>query len=140
MGALHQITVFTDHRNLEYFSAAKVLNRRQARWLQFLVDFDYAIQYRPGQLGGKPNLLSRRINYELKEGDEHMEQQCKSLIDPSKFVNFTATQHNPVNHTNLVANSGTKRNNQKMIMLKKDSKKMFKHPVDYDVSSNAAPK
>ena len=33
-GANHQITVFTDHNNLELFTTTKILNRRQARWAQ----------------------------------------------------------------------------------------------------------
>jgi len=31
-GATHQVQVFSDHQNLEYFPTTKVLNRRQARW------------------------------------------------------------------------------------------------------------
>jgi len=31
-GATHQIQVFSDHHNLEYFTRTKILNRRQARW------------------------------------------------------------------------------------------------------------
>jgi hypothetical protein len=31
-GCPHTVTVFSDHRNLEYFQTARVLNRRQARW------------------------------------------------------------------------------------------------------------
>jgi len=31
-GATHQVQVFSDHHNLEYFTTTKVLNRRQARW------------------------------------------------------------------------------------------------------------
>ena len=31
-GATHQIQVFSDHQNLEYFTTTKVLNRQQARW------------------------------------------------------------------------------------------------------------
>jgi len=33
-GAQHQVQVFSDHQNLEYFTTTKVLNRRQARWAQ----------------------------------------------------------------------------------------------------------
>jgi len=35
-GAIHQVQVYSDHRNLEYFTTTKVLNRRQARWAQEL--------------------------------------------------------------------------------------------------------
>jgi hypothetical protein len=35
-GATHPFTVYTDHKNLEYFTTTKVLNRRQARWSELL--------------------------------------------------------------------------------------------------------
>src|SRR5437016_14250070 len=31
-GSEHQVEIWTDHKNLEYFMSAKQLNRRQARW------------------------------------------------------------------------------------------------------------
>jgi RNase H-like domain found in reverse transcriptase/Reverse transcriptase (RNA-dependent DNA polymerase) len=36
-GAQHKITIWTDHKNLEYFKTAKKLNRRQARWSLYIV-------------------------------------------------------------------------------------------------------
>jgi hypothetical protein len=35
-GAEHTLQLVTDHKNLEYFMTKKLLNRRQARWSQFL--------------------------------------------------------------------------------------------------------
>ncbi|SPC67775.1 related to Gag-pol polyprotein [Ustilago sp. UG-2017b] len=46
-GAKFPVQVLTDHRSLEYFTTTKQLNRRQARWLELLSDFDFVIQYRP---------------------------------------------------------------------------------------------
>jgi RNase H-like domain found in reverse transcriptase len=43
--------VFTDHKNLEYFMSTKQLNRRQARWAEFLSEFNFKIMYRPGKQG-----------------------------------------------------------------------------------------
>jgi len=43
------ISVLTDHKNLEYFMMTKLLNRRQARWAQFLTQFNFKIVYRPGK-------------------------------------------------------------------------------------------
>ena len=45
-----------------------------------LADFNFIIQYRPGKLGGKPDILSRRLDYVLQEGDTHREQQKTTLI------------------------------------------------------------
>jgi hypothetical protein len=47
-GTIHQVQVFSDHQNLEYFTTTKVLNRRQARWAQELAGIDFKIYYRPG--------------------------------------------------------------------------------------------
>ena len=44
-GSPHQVIVFSDHKNLAYFQNARVLNRQQARWAQFLTRF-FKITYR----------------------------------------------------------------------------------------------
>jgi len=67
-GATHQIQVFSDHHNLEYFTTTKILNRRQARWAQELVSIDFKIFYRPGTQNSKPNALSRRSEYRPEKG------------------------------------------------------------------------
>src|SRR5260221_12560664 len=50
----------TDHKNLEYFTTPKKLTRRQARWSEFLSEFNLSIRFRPGRLGAKPNALTWR--------------------------------------------------------------------------------
>jgi len=67
-GAQHQVQVFSDHQNLEYFTTTKVLNRRQARWAQELAGIDFRIYYRPGTQNGKPDALSRRSEYRPGKG------------------------------------------------------------------------
>ncbi|KAF8756853.1 hypothetical protein RHS01_03813 [Rhizoctonia solani] len=57
------VQVFTDHRNLEYWMQARTFNRRHARWRIFLSDFNFEIHYRPGKQSGKPDALSRRLDY-----------------------------------------------------------------------------
>jgi hypothetical protein len=52
------VQVFTDHKNLEYFITTKQLNRRQARWAEFLSEFNFKIMYRPGKQGEKPDILT----------------------------------------------------------------------------------
>ena len=67
----HPIQVLSDHRNLEYFMSTKLLNRRHARWTEFLSRFNFRIVYRPGKLGGKPDALTRRSgDLPPKRGDE----------------------------------------------------------------------
>ena len=68
-GAQHKITVYSDHKNLEYFTKTKTLNRRQARWSEYLGSFDFVIEYRSGLKNGKPDALSRRADYRPEEGN-----------------------------------------------------------------------
>ena len=67
-GAMHQVQVYSDHQNLEYFTTTKVLNRRQARWAQELAGIDFRIYYQPGLQNGKPDALSRRSEYRPEKG------------------------------------------------------------------------
>ena len=55
----HQVTVYTDHKNLQYFMSTRVLNRRQARWNMALSKFDFGIIHRLGKQQGLSNALSR---------------------------------------------------------------------------------
>jgi len=58
-GSASPIDVVTDHKNLEYFSTSKVLSRQQARWSEFLSQFNLVICSHPGKLGAKPDTLTR---------------------------------------------------------------------------------
>jgi len=67
-GATHQVQVYSDHQNLEYFTTTKVLNRWQARWIQELAGINFRIYYQPGTQNGKPDALSRHSEYRPEKG------------------------------------------------------------------------
>ncbi|SAL96256.1 hypothetical protein [Absidia glauca] len=90
-GSPHQTVVLTDHRNLEYFMAAKKLNRRQARWAIELSTFNFVIQYRPGSKNTKADALSRRSDLFFEGGDTADKQPIRSLLRPDQFVVAAAT-------------------------------------------------
>jgi hypothetical protein len=58
-GAQHLVTIHTDHKNLEYFMSAKVLNRQHARWSISLSRFKFVITYRPSSKQIQFDALSR---------------------------------------------------------------------------------
>jgi len=58
-GSASAIDVVTNHKNLEYFSTTKILTRRQARWSEYLSQFNLIIRFHPGRLGTKPDALTR---------------------------------------------------------------------------------
>ena len=74
------IDVVTDHKNLEYFSTTKVLTRRQARWSEYLSQFNLIIRFRPGRLGTKPDSLTRRWDVYPKGGNSDY-----AAVNPSNF-------------------------------------------------------
>ena len=81
-GATHQVIVYPDHKNLEYFMSTCVLNRRQARWNMSLPRFDFGIVHRPGKQQGLSDALFRRSNLIPKEGEAAYDQQCTILLKP----------------------------------------------------------
>ena len=78
----HQITIYSDHQNLKYFQCTTVLNRRQARWAQKLMPFNFVIIYRKGSLNGKADALSRRPGYRLTEED----YVPQTFFKPGQFI------------------------------------------------------
>ncbi len=79
------VKILTDHKNLEYFTTTKMLNRRQARWSEFLSRFNFRIQYRPGKQGQKPDALTRRSEDLPKEGDERLQHQSQVVLKRENF-------------------------------------------------------
>ena len=63
------VDVVMDHKNLEYFSTTKLLTCHQARWSEFLSQFNLVIHFHPGKLGTKPDTLTRCWDVYPKKGD-----------------------------------------------------------------------
>jgi len=47
-GTTYPVQVYTDYKNLKYFTTTKELNRRQIRWAEFLSEFNFEIHYKKG--------------------------------------------------------------------------------------------
>lgn len=83
-GSKFRVDVFTDHHNLEYFTTAKVLNRRQARWAQLLATYWFVIHYRPGKQNGKADVLSRLEQHRPEKGGDE-DQPITSVLKKEHF-------------------------------------------------------
>ncbi|XP_078518423.1 LOW QUALITY PROTEIN: retrotransposon-like protein 1 [Lissotriton helveticus] len=81
LGARHVVTVFTDHRNLQFLKSARTLTPRQLRWSLFFADFDFVLTYKPGVMNGKADALSR-----LNVGENQKARQEEYLIPKEKIV------------------------------------------------------
>ena len=53
------VKIFIDHKGLIYFAEGRDLSRRQARYLDILLEINIKIQYRPGPKNTKTNALTR---------------------------------------------------------------------------------
>ncbi|KAG0159972.1 hypothetical protein PDIDSM_7499 [Penicillium digitatum] len=78
------VKVITDHRNLEYFTTTKLLNRRQARWSEFLSRFNFKIT---------------RSEDIPKEGERLAHQSQTVLKKENLQINVTTRQRNGVTTT-----------------------------------------
>ena len=45
-----EVVVKTDNVATSYFQTQKKLSPNQARWQDFLVEFDYVLEYKPGRI------------------------------------------------------------------------------------------
>jgi len=64
-GAQYKFEIWTDHKNLEYFMKAQKLNRRQARWVLYLSQFDFILKHVAESKMGKADGLSRRADWKV---------------------------------------------------------------------------
>ena len=55
--------MFTDYQNLIYFFTTKELNRRQVRWAEFILSYNFKIYYYRGSENGRADALSRRTDH-----------------------------------------------------------------------------
>ncbi|CEL56321.1 hypothetical protein RSOLAG1IB_11892 [Rhizoctonia solani AG-1 IB] len=85
-GTTESITVFTDHRNLEYWKESRTFNQRHARWHLLLADFNFQIVYRPGKQSGKPDALSRRSDH------ANIPPDSQSMLPQSVFANLATVR------------------------------------------------
>ena len=57
LGDRHTFGIWSDHLNLQYFRKPQKLNRRQARWVTELADYDFVLVHKPGAQMLKSDLL-----------------------------------------------------------------------------------
>ena len=64
-----EFEIWTDHQNLCYFRKAQKLNRRQARWVTELGEYNFTMHHKPGKTNIKADILSRRVDHNRGEDD-----------------------------------------------------------------------
>src|ERR1044072_9162582 len=80
-------TIFSDHKSLKYLFDQKDLNRRQRRWMEFLKDYEFTLQYHSGKANVVADALSRKAIHVFSLMIEEMEL-LESLRDLSLNVDL----------------------------------------------------
>ena len=100
-GSPHQIIVFSDHERLAYLQNARVLNRRQAWWAQFLTHFGFKITFSPGKQQGKANALSWRSYLAPHLAIPAFDNQMWVILCPTR-LQATSVFNTPLDPTLLI--------------------------------------
>jgi hypothetical protein len=98
-GSKHQVQVYTDHKNLIYFTTTKELNRRQVRWAETLATYNFRISYVKGTENARADALSRKpeyLNNKKHESRAILKQEEDSLV--FNIQHLAATVSSPL-HT-----------------------------------------
>jgi integrase-like protein/reverse transcriptase-like protein len=90
LGTNHSIHVRTDHKNLQYFRQPQKITGRQARWMEFLQDFDFVLDHIPGHSNTIADLLSCR-----KDLNKGVDSQTRILLSPSLFLRKAYLEDDP---------------------------------------------
>jgi Reverse transcriptase (RNA-dependent DNA polymerase)/RNase H-like domain found in reverse transcriptase/Integrase zinc binding domain/Retroviral aspartyl protease/Chromo (CHRromatin Organisation MOdifier) domain len=85
-GSKHTITIITDHHSLKHFETQPNLTSRQARWAEFLSEFDYKIIYKEGKDNVVADALSRRSDL---KGDNNNNNH--TIIDTVNTLNISVS-------------------------------------------------
>ena len=80
-----------DHKNLTFFKQAQKLNRRQARWMLDLADYNLKLIHVPGSKLCTPDALSRQPDLIPKIDNDN---KGVTLLPQSLFINLIDTDLN----------------------------------------------
>ena len=71
----------TDHYSLQYLRTQPQLSKRQARWLDFIAEFDFDVVHKPGKSNVVADALSRLnvLDCAATSSGQHMDNIWKNL-------------------------------------------------------------
>ena len=85
-GTAMPVKVLTDHKGLEYFMTTKKLTPRQARWAEFLSEFNFVVTYQSGKKNDKADALTRKPNERpISDEDSRQEHRMRVLLPPGRI-------------------------------------------------------
>jgi RNase H-like domain found in reverse transcriptase/Reverse transcriptase (RNA-dependent DNA polymerase) len=86
-----QTTVVTDHANLQYYRQPQKINRRVARYLGDLAEYNFKLVHKPGRLN-RADHLSRRPDYDEGKEDNKEVQVLQDAMFANAVVSLDLEQ------------------------------------------------
>ena len=87
--------VITDHKNIEWWTTMRDLNRRQARWSLYLSQFTFKVTYKKGE-SMQADALSRFSTDHVSDRDDNRQI---TVILPKHFQTVAAAHYKPASDT-----------------------------------------
>jgi ribonuclease HI len=81
-----QFDLFSDHKSLKHLFDQRELNMRQRRWMEYLKDFDFNLNYHPG----KANVVADALSHKALYASELLMHQC-GLYEKFRYLNLKVT-------------------------------------------------
>ena len=132
------IDIIMDYKNLEYFLTTKILSYCQARWLEFLFQFNLIICFCPEHLGSKPDTITHKKYLYLREGRAMYNSINSQNICPIfiynqliTFLQATALVSLTLQTTTVIDVDGLYSNIWLAIIQDKILQEYLHHPVKY---------
>ncbi|GMF57314.1 unnamed protein product [Phytophthora fragariaefolia] len=111
--------IYTDHASLRTATSSPHLSQRMARWLSFVAEYNFTVEYKPGKQNVLADAPSRRPDYELAHltylesslyelireayaGDGDLAGLVETLSVPNKTVGLTARQRSRLHRYSVV--------------------------------------
>jgi len=119
-GTKYPVQIYTDHKNLLYWTTTKQLNRRQVRWAETLASYDFRINHVRGTENGRADALSRRPDY-----SEGVQPQPASIL---KLSGNTLTYKKPDEATLAIMDIELSEEQKQKVIEERHDDKLAGHP------------
>ena len=80
------VKVLIDHKGLEYFMITKKLISRQAKWAEFLSEFNFFVTYQTEKKNNKANALTQKLHeFPANNKNNRQEYRMQVLLPPERI-------------------------------------------------------
>ena len=90
-----EFKVITDHKNMEWWSTLRDLNRQQAHWSLYQSCFNFKVTYKKGK-SMQANTLSRFSTDHISDREDNHQEQ---VLGPQHFLTVAAAHYKPANNS-----------------------------------------